>query len=59
MAEPLWSRTITSVIDLAGKLVAKDGTCVRGIEGEVIGLSSWLMILCCAYLFKGNSYTGC
>ena len=36
--KPLWSRTITTVINTAGKLVAKDGTYVSGIGGEVVSL---------------------
>ena len=37
--KPVWSRTTTIVINIAKKLIAKDGTCVSGIKGEVIGLS--------------------
>ena len=37
--EPVWSRTITTFINTAGILVAKDGTSVGRIGGEVISLS--------------------
>ena len=37
--KPVGSLTTITVINTAGKLVAKDGTCVYGIGGEVDGLS--------------------
>ena len=40
--EPVWSRTITTIINTAGKLVTRDGTCTGGIGEELIGLSQWL-----------------
>ena len=40
--EPVWSRTITIIINTAGKLVTRDGTCTGGIGEELIGLSQWL-----------------
>ena len=41
-AEPGYSRSITTVINTAGKFVVKDGTCARGVGGKVIGLLQWL-----------------
>ena len=40
--ELVLNRTITTVINTAGKFAAKDRTCVRGTGGKVIGLSYWL-----------------
>ena len=40
--EPIWSRTITTIMNTAGKLVTRDGTCTGGIGEELIGLSQWL-----------------
>ena len=35
--EPIWSRSITTIINMAGKLVTRDGTCTGGIGEELIG----------------------
>ena len=40
--EPVWSRTISAIINTAGKLVTRNGTCTGGIGEELIGLSQWL-----------------
>ena len=37
--ELVWSRTTTTVINTAGKLVVKDGTCVGSEVVDVVGLS--------------------
>ena len=36
---PVWSKTITTVIITAGKVVLKNKTYIGGIGGEVVGLS--------------------
>ena len=41
--KPVWTRTITTLINMAGK-VAKDRTCVRSVGGEVIGPLKWLTL---------------
>ena len=41
-SEPIWSKTITTIINTAGKLVTRDGTCIGGIGEKLIGLSQWL-----------------
>ena len=40
--KPIYSRTITIIINTARKLVSRDGTCIRGIGEELISLSQWL-----------------
>ena len=41
-SEPVWSRTITTIINTARKLVIRDGTCIGGIVEELINLSQKL-----------------
>ena len=36
--EPVWIKTITTIINTAGKLVTRVGTCIGGIGKELIGL---------------------